>query len=78
MKNHISKRYKKFIEASDKKKVEIIDDAIKKVKKNCTTKFNESIDVSCFLNLKRKKEMLFVKKQIFSKESYGMHTKEIG
>ena len=56
MKDNISKRYKKFIEASDKKKVEIIDDAIKKVKKNCTTKFDESIDVSCFLNLKRKKE----------------------
>ena len=33
-----------------------IDDAIKKVKINCTTKFNESIDISFNLNLKRKNE----------------------
>ena len=33
-----------------------VDDVIKKVKRNCTTKFNESIDVSCLLNLKQKKE----------------------
>ncbi len=38
------------------KKIETIDDAIKKVKNNCTTKFNESIDVSFLLNLKSKKE----------------------
>ena len=56
MRDNTSKRYKILTETSDKKKVEIVDDAIKKVKKNCTTKFNESIDVSCFLNLKRKKE----------------------
>ena len=30
--------------------------AIKMVKKNCNTKFNESIDVSISLNLKQKKE----------------------
>ena len=33
-----------------------VDDAIKLVKKNCNTKFNESIDVSFYLNLKQKKE----------------------
>ena len=33
-----------------------IDDAIKMVKKNCNAKFDESIDVSFNLNLKRKKE----------------------
>ena len=32
-----------------------IEDAIKKVKANCTTKFDESIDVSFKLNLKQKK-----------------------
>ena len=37
------------------KKIETIDDAIKKIKTNCTTKFNESIDVSFKLNLKQKK-----------------------
>ena len=56
MKIKSSKRYKKLIEATKDKKVETIEEAIKKVKKNCTTKFNESIDVSFFLNLKNKKE----------------------
>ena len=56
MKIKSSKRYKKLIEATKDKKVETIEEAIKKVKRNCTTKFNESIDVSFFLNLKNKKE----------------------
>ena len=33
-----------------------MEEAIKKVKQNCTTKFDESIDVSLNLNLKKKKE----------------------
>ena len=33
-----------------------IEDVISKVKKNCTAKFNESIDISLSLNLKKKKE----------------------
>ena len=56
MKNKSSKRYKKLIEISKDKKSETIDEAIAKVKKNCTTKFDESIDVSFLLNLKSKKE----------------------
>ena len=55
MRTNLSKRYKKLLEASSEKKPEVIDDVIKKVKRNCTTKFNESIDVSCLLNLKQKK-----------------------
>ena len=51
-----SKRYRKLLETSKEKKIETIDEAIKKVKKNCTTKFNESIDLSLRLNLKHKKE----------------------
>ena len=51
-----SKRYKKLLESSNEKKAWIVDDVIKKVKINCTTKFDESIDVSCLLNLKNKKE----------------------
>ena len=49
-----SKRYKKLVESMDKKKSNNIDDVIGKVKKNCTTKFDESIDVSLILNLKQK------------------------
>ena len=52
----ISKRYKKLVEASKEKKPLLIDDVIKKVKSNCTTKFDESIDIACSLNLKNKKE----------------------
>ena len=56
MKKNISKRYKKLVELSKDKKIETIENAIKKVRENCTTKFNESIDVSFNLNLKQKKE----------------------
>ena len=56
MKKKTSKRYRKLLESSKGKKSETISDAITKVKKNCTTKFDESIDVSFSLNLKVKKE----------------------
>ena len=56
MKKNISKRYKKLAELSKDKKIETIESAIKKVKENCTAKFDESIDVSFNLNLKQKKE----------------------
>ena len=51
-----SKRYKKLIEANKKINPSKIDDIIGLVKKNCTSKFDESIDVSLLLNLKQKKE----------------------
>ena len=56
MKKKLSKRYKKLLEISKDKKRETLDEAIKKIKKNCTAKFDESIDVSLNLNLKQKKE----------------------
>ena len=56
MKKKSSKRYKKLLETYGEKKVEKVEDVIKKVKRNCTTKFDESIDISCLLNLKHKKE----------------------
>tara|TARA_Y100000590_G_C15606484_1_gene972125 strand:+ start:269 stop:952 length:684 start_codon:yes stop_codon:yes gene_type:complete len=56
MKIKASKRFKKLIESSKDKKIKSIEDAIKKIKENCTTKFDESIDVSLKLNLKKKKE----------------------
>ena len=56
MKEKHSKRYKKINKESMDKKIISIHDAIKKVKTNCTTKFDESIDVSFYLNLKQKKE----------------------
>ena len=56
MKIKASKRFKKLIEISKNKQIETIEEAIKKVKKNCISKFDESIDVSFSLNLKNKKE----------------------
>ena len=56
MKKRISKRYKKLLELSKDKKTERLEDAVKKVKQNCTAKFDESIDVSLNLNIKQKKE----------------------
>ena len=51
-----SKRFKKILDISKDKKIETIDEAIKKVKANCSAKFDESIDISLCLNLKQKKE----------------------
>ena len=56
MKKKISKRYKKLFSLPKEKGGISIDEAIKKVKLNCTTKFNESIDVSFNLNIKNKKD----------------------
>ena len=56
MKKKLSKRYKKLIEASTNKKAETLEVVLKKIKENCTAKFDESIDVSLNLNLKQKKE----------------------
>jgi len=56
MKKKSSKRYKKIVETQKDVKPVLIDEAIKMVKVNCNTKFDESIDVSLKLNLKQKKE----------------------
>ena len=61
MKIKSSKRYKKLFELSKDKKVETLAEAVKKVKKNCTTKFDESVDVSLKLNLKKKKEEVSIR-----------------
>ena len=56
MKKKFSKRFKKLLETSKEKNLLKIEDVISKVKKNCTTKFDESIDASFSLNLKQKKD----------------------
>ena len=55
MKKKFSNRFKKLLDTSKEKDSLKIEDVIRKVKKNCTTKFDESIDVSFSLNLKQKK-----------------------
>ena len=49
-----SKRYKKILETSSREKKEL-KEIIELVKKNATTKFDESIDVSLRINLKQSK-----------------------
>ena len=64
MKKKYSKRFKKILDLSKDKKIEIFDDAIKKIKTNCTTKFDESIDVSLKLNLKQKKDEVGIRTNV--------------
>ena len=56
MNKKFSKRFKKIKDMKKDIKASKIDDVIDKVKNNCTTKFNESIDISILLNLKQKKD----------------------
>ena len=50
-----SKRYKKLPEKTKELKAETLDKLISLVKKNCTTKFDESIDLNFQINNKQKK-----------------------
>ena len=50
-----SKRYKKLPEDTKNLKPEKLEDIINTVKSNCTTKFDESLDLSFRINNKQKK-----------------------
>ena len=50
-----SKRYKKLPKETNKLKPDLFDKLISDVKKNCTTKFDEAIDLSFQINNKQKK-----------------------
>ena len=50
-----SKRYKALPQETKKLKHDKIENLLETIKKNCTTKFDESIDVNFQLNLKQKK-----------------------
>ena len=51
----ISKRYKKLPEKTKELTPELLEKLIPKIKKNCTTKFDESIDLNLQINNKQKK-----------------------
>ena len=53
--NKNSKRYREILKNSIKEKKVQVKDAIELVKKNSTTKFDESIDISLKINLKQTK-----------------------
>ena len=50
-----SKRYKSLPKDTKKLKADSIDKLIPLVKKNCTSKFDESIDINFQINVKQKK-----------------------
>ena len=50
-----SKRFKKLPEKTKDLSAEFIEKLLSEVKKNCTTKFDESVDLSFQINNKQKK-----------------------
>ena len=56
-----SKRYKKLPEKTSSLAAENIDKLLVEVKKNCTTKFDESIDLSFQINNKQKKNEINIR-----------------
>ena len=50
-----SKRYKKLTENTSNLTAEVIEKLLPDIKKNCTTKFDESVDLSIQINNKQKK-----------------------
>ena len=51
-----SKRYKKLPENTNKLEAELFEKLLTNVKGNCTSKFDESIDLSFLINNKQKKK----------------------
>ena len=51
-----SKRFKKLLTENKINNSKAIEDLIPIIKKNCTTKFDESIDLSLQINQKKKKK----------------------
>ena len=57
----MSKRFKKLPEKTSELTSEVIERLIPKIKKNCTTKFDESIDLSFQINNKQKKSEINIR-----------------
>ena len=55
-----SKRYKKLSENTTSLTAEVIEKLLPNIKKNCTTKFDESVDLSIQINNKQKKVRLIL------------------
>ena len=56
-----SKRYKKLPEQTNLERPNLINNLIPIIKKNCTTKFDESIDLSILINNKQKKNEINIR-----------------
>ena len=56
-----SKRFKKLPENTSNLSAEVIEKLLQEVKKNCTTKFDESVDLSIQINNKQKKSEINIR-----------------
>ncbi len=70
-----SKRYKALPKETKKLKHDKVENLIQLIKKNCTAKFNESIDVNFQLNLKQKKDDLNIRTVVNLPAGTGKKTK---
>ena len=70
-----SKRYKKLPKNTNLEKPESINNLISIVKKNCTTKFDESIDLNILINNKQKKNEINIRTTVNLPEGTGKKTK---
>ncbi len=70
-----SKRYKKLPEKTNIEKPNSINSLIPIIKKNCTTKFDESIDLSILINNKQKKNEINIRTAINLPSGTGKKTK---
>ncbi len=57
-----SKRYKKLPDNTSELNADLIEKLLPEVKKNCTTKFDESVDLSFQINNKQKKSEVNISK----------------
>ena len=70
-----SKRYKKLPKKTNLEKPQSIDNLIPIVKKNCTTKFDESIDLNILINNKQKKSEINIRTAVNLPSGSGKKTK---
>ncbi len=59
-----SKRYKKLPKNTNALKAEPINNLLPKVKENCTTKFDESLDINILINNKQKKNEINLRSMV--------------
>ncbi len=70
-----SKRFKKLPEKTNIEKPNSISNLIPIIKKNCTTKFDESIDLSILINNKQKKNEINIRTAVNLPSGTGKKTK---
>ena len=70
-----SKRYKKLPDKTSNLEAETVEKLIPLVKKNCTTKFDESVDLSFLINNKQKKKEINIRTVVNLPEGSGKKVK---